>query len=451
VDGLLGEEEKMRKITWVIAIATVVVLSCLIALGAYAKVSAPGPKPGGSRVLQARAANPLAAAAVPQPASVVSAQLPPADAILESALSTLAGLDSWHVEMGMDLIASFRSLAMEAPLSYAGDFQAPDRLEGAASVRLLGMTLNKDIVWTANTMHASDESGVTVDSMFSLLSFGRFEMADIQNLEFVGEETLDEVAVYHLKGELQTDKEQPATGATGYGFEGGLQFEVWIGVADRLPRQIVADGELTTWGPAEGTIQVGASATFSGFGQPTVGGPVILPPAPAENPCEAAGEGFVAYRDEAQGIGFCYPAGWVVDDLVDEHGFIALSPDGVGYGEPLPKSLLVIYPPATVSGFGHWTVGAVEVVARPAVAFYGWVRQALQPGDTSGTLVLNFETITRIAQWVLSDGPLVGGLTGTQDSAAKAVTLGGTVEGDAHGSTVEAILSSVVVEAADSR
>jgi hypothetical protein len=452
----LTKEEIVRKVLWFVGITIVVALSFAFALAVYARVSTSGPLPDGSQLVRAQAANPRAVsdlpAIAPAAASPRLAETPPPapDVILQNALIALAGLNSWHVELGMDVIGSFRSVAVEAPVSYSGDFNAPDRLEGTVSVQLMGLVLEKDTVFLANTRQEGDDASVSVGSLFSLLSFGRFEISDIQNMELVGEETLAGTQVYHLKGELAADKNPSGLAHQSYGFQGGLRFDAWIGVADSLPRQVMADGQVTMEGAAEGTLQIGASVNLSEFGQAAAITPATPSLAPEDAGCAEVGEGFVAYRDEAQGIRFCYPAGWVVNNLVTEHGFIALSPEGVGDGRPLPKSLLVIYPPASVSGFGNWRVGAVEAVARPAVAFYNWIRQSVQPGDTSGKLVLNFQTITRIGQWVLSDGQLVAGLTGSEYSSQRALSLGGTVQGDSQGSIVEAILSSVAVERDDS-
>ncbi len=150
------------------------------------------------------------------------------------------------------------------------------------------------------------------------------------------------------------------------------------------------------------------------------------------------------FYDAARATSFCYPGGWVVDDLVDGCGFYAVTPTGVGYGKEVPKTLVSIFPPATVGSYGTWTAGVVEVFGQPSMCFYGWVKDTLQPGNEGG-FVLNFQTIARIAAWLLADGPLYSGLTGTQYPGAKAISLGGAIDGNANGPTVEAIIDSVVV------
>jgi hypothetical protein len=121
-----------------------------------------------------------------------------------------------------------------------------------------------------------------------------------------------------------------------------------------------------------------------------------------------------------------------------------VTPTGVGYGKEIPKTLVAIFPSPTLSSYGGWTAGVVEVFGQPSMCFYQWAKHTLQPGNEGG-FVLNFQTIARIAAWLLADGPLYSGLTGTQYPGAKAVSLGGAIDGIANGSTVEAIIDSVVV------
>jgi len=435
----------MKLVIRLIGIIAIVALLLVAGLVVSAKMRMPAFVPGEPPVLPAHAQDGQAIASRLASAPAVQ-EAPSADSILEGALEALSGLDSWHLEMAMDVAAHFRSLNVEFPAAYRADFKAPDRLEGTASVQLLGIVLEKDTILVANTLTITDpEIGVAAGSAFSLLAFGGFDLSDFQDLEFVGEETLDDIPVYHLKGTLPTGKVQTGPGDAGYAFEGKVQFEVWIGVADSLPRQGVAEGKLATWGPAEGTIQVVGSATFSDFGQPVVAESSGEGPALGDAACSGAGEGFVAYSDQARDTSFCYPADWVVDDLVEGCGFYAVSPAGVGQGRPLPKSLVLIYPPETVSGFGDWTVGAVEVIARPSVCFYPWLRQVLKAEGTSGAFLLNPETVAEIAGWILSDSPLVGSLTGNTAQDKKAVSIGGMTDGDVYGATVEAIIGSVIV------
>lgn len=439
----------MKKATWLLGIFAISALLLVAALLVYAEVptfaSAADPPlrlvDSPRSVAVVRAASPVACA---------QSDPPSADVILETAISAMDALDTWHFETWLDMIVSYRSIAFETPLIFVGDFQSPDRLEGTASVQLLGITLERDAVLFARTLDAADPAtGPAMGSVLSLLDFARFDMADIQDLELVGEEDLEGTRVYHLAGRLPTQKRQSESGKQQYTFEGELRFDLWIGVDDRLPRQAVIGADLATTGPAEGSINVAGSATWSNFGQPLAAGAASTSTS-VGTACSAFGEGFVAYNDPARAISFCYPAGWVVDDLVGTSGFYAVSPTGTGSGRPLPKSMVVIYPPQVVAGFGHWLVGSVEIFARPALHFYPWVREAIQPGSMGG-FVLNHVAILEIAQWILADGPLFGGLAGTQYPGAKAVSLGGAVDNDLYGPTVEAVINSVVVGAGTQR
>ena len=359
------------------------------------------------------------------------------------AFEALDSLDGWHTELWLDVVASFRTIAFDAPLIYSGDYRAPGRMEGTTAVRLLDtVTLERDTIIKCNTIDGTDtETGPKKCSVFALLEFGNFQVSDVKDLTLVGVEDLDGTEVYHLTGILTTKNAQDLPGSPAYEYVGELQFDMWIGPEDLLTRVVTLDGELETKGWIEGTILLSGTTTFSEFGQPwsAEAAQEIIDPS-----CPAAGEGFVPFYDDATAIQFCYPDGWVVDDLVDRCGFYAVTPTGVGYGKEVPKTLVSIFPPATVGSYGNWTAGVVEVFGQPSMCFYQWVKHTLQPGNEGG-FVLNFPTIARIAAWLLADGPLYSGLTGTQYPGAKAVSLGGAIDGITGGPTVEAIIDSVVV------
>jgi len=82
---------------------------------------------------------------------------------METALEKLRAMDTWHVEASLQITAEVRSLTFVVPVLYAGDFYAPDRLEGTVSTQILGLTRKRDVTILANTIEVVDggSSGAT--------------------------------------------------------------------------------------------------------------------------------------------------------------------------------------------------------------------------------------------------------------------------------------------------
>jgi hypothetical protein len=59
--------------------------------------------------------------------------------------------------------------------------------------------------------------------------------------------------------------------------QGELQVEYWIGVEESLLRKATMEGEMSVLGEEEATMQLSATATYSGYGEPVVIEPPELP------------------------------------------------------------------------------------------------------------------------------------------------------------------------------
>jgi len=99
----------------------------------------------------------------------------------------------------------------------------------------------------------------------------------LEDLVLVGEETLDGVPVYYLKGTAPVEELRLGQLDLDVGVEGELQVEYWIGVEDNLLRKATINGELSVLGEEEATMQLSATALYSGFGEPVVIEPPELP------------------------------------------------------------------------------------------------------------------------------------------------------------------------------
>jgi hypothetical protein len=371
------------------------------------------------------------------------ATLPPsAQSILAASIDAMEGIGSWHVEMIGVMTMSYKGLTMDLPVTYAGDFSAPDRLEGRLSMDILWNKLERDTVLISRILAAPEPgTGETVSNVqpvppVSLLDFVEFEPADIPNLEFVGEETLDGHPVYHLKGGVSAVEMEIVQLGSKFTLLGEVVLDILVGADDFLPRQASADGSLAVSGGAEGTLYVAGTAMFTEYGTGLVANaPEYAVPAASSLSCDTLAGGFVPYRDQEEATKFCHPSDWVVDDAIDQCGLFGVSTTGLGGGRSIPGSMVLIYPNETVARFGSSAAGAAEVTGRTAVCFFRVVLGSLLSGKASIDLTPHQR----------ATAPIVGTLTGIQDGDAKGVSLSLHSNPELYGPTVDAITYSIEV------
>ena len=395
------------------------------------------------------------AAATPEPESTATAvvPLPPAQIILQRAFEALAGLDSWHLEVDMPLTVKCRGLSIEAPIRYTGDFRGPNRMEGELSLQLLGLTVEKEMVFETQTMMVSQAAGggrrVTQRpaSILYMMGVVGFHPGEMENVEVMGTEMLDGVEVYHLTGRVPVEEMEFAREGRELALEGELQFDLWIGVDDGLPRQGMTGGELDVTGDAEATLQVVGMATLSDFGLPAIAfeGETALVEADGVR-CGAGGE-MVEYADEERGMSFCYPAASEMDALVDTCSTYVVSPEGVELGNEIPGNMVLIYPDEMVDRFGESASGAVEVTGRTALCTLRFLASAVMgEGRSLVELYRGTPTPTPTLEPGEEEKPLVIRYTGIQQGDVHAVSISYVVDEEEFGEPVDAVTESVVVE-----
>jgi hypothetical protein len=204
---------------------------------------------------------------------------PSPEAMLEAAFSALE-TESYHFEMDMEMAVTEGGITMEIPFTFAGDFQAPDRVQGTMSMSFLGMTMESEFITIGETTYATNmdtgewEVSTEEASPFAPEDFTGIDPADIEDLAIVGEETPDGTPVYHLSGMVSAQELGDTLGEA----EGELQVDYWIGVADGRLLQNAIEGELTAEG---GTIGLLATTIYSDYGQSVTIEPPELPAPPA--------------------------------------------------------------------------------------------------------------------------------------------------------------------------
>ncbi|MFN2242494.1 MAG: hypothetical protein ACK2U2_09420, partial [Anaerolineae bacterium] len=187
----------MGKLTRLSITATVLLTIVLLGLGAcswrmpWAAAPTDTPVPQAANPTPTPSTVPATATPRPEATAVPTPEIPPppGQIILQDAFDALAGLDSWHLEVDMPLIAKFRGLSIEVPVQYIGDFGAPGRMEGELSLQLLGLMVNRDLVLEARTMVISDEAGggrrisQRPASILYMMGIVGFQPGEMQNVE----------------------------------------------------------------------------------------------------------------------------------------------------------------------------------------------------------------------------------------------------------------------------
>jgi len=198
---------------------------------------------------------------IPTPTPTPTPTPPAPDALLESSSAALREAGSFHFDFDMQMSLEFEAVSMDVPLVFTGDFQQPDSMQAKMTMSVMGMTLDVDMIKVGETTYVTNpmtgEWEVTEQSAAPLGpdTFASAGPGDLEDLTFVGEETLDGTRVYRLAGTL------PLAGVSEV--EGELQVEYWIGAEDALLLQMAATGEMTIAGSAFGAGSESGTATIT--------------------------------------------------------------------------------------------------------------------------------------------------------------------------------------------
>jgi hypothetical protein len=204
--------------------------------------------------------------------------LPVARPLLEESADQIQKASSLDVEIDVDGYpvalgaANLETVPVDVPLyfKYAkGVFQAPDRLEATIQFSLDAFNTSADLIaldrdhyfrselLTANRwIHAELIRGFSPASLMASPGGIAYALLSITNLEMVGQEDMDGLDVFHLRGTVQANALYSLTFGLIRTKEGELKIEVFIGIDDRRvalikllepPPAEVVDSEDTTW------------------------------------------------------------------------------------------------------------------------------------------------------------------------------------------------------------
>ena len=133
-------------------------------------------------------------------------------------------------------------VSLEVPLTFTGDHQAPDRVQGVVATTLLGFSIKFEYVTIGDTTYRKNPMTGEWETAEQWIPFNIEYFAGdnpseiVEALEFVGTESLEGARVYHLKGTLPSQVLDESGGE--------LETEYWIGVKDGRIRTIAFQGEL---------------------------------------------------------------------------------------------------------------------------------------------------------------------------------------------------------------
>jgi hypothetical protein len=255
-----------KSLIWVISMVLVAVF--LVSCGAPAPTPTPLPT----------------STPTPVPTPTPTPLPPSAQAIMTAALDAQQAAESYHFDM--DALVSMTGDAvggtMKVPFNFAGDFQAPDRMQGTMKATAQGVTVETGMtmigtdVWikdpTTGQWVASPQSAVP----FTPQEFTKLDPSVLQNLQFVGEESLDGTPTYHLTTQTSAplDLGEPL---------GQIQLDMkagyWIDSETDLVRKITVGGTVPTTGTVQLTIGLSMTIQFSDYGVP-----VTIEPPPTATP-----------------------------------------------------------------------------------------------------------------------------------------------------------------------
>lgn len=244
-------------------------------------VARPVPEPPASVPRSTPAATPTPVSALPSPVG-----------ILERSAAAMEAVDTYHFEMDMQMQVDSEGFRIAVPFTFVGDVRTPDRVHGYLSMTVFGETMESEVIAIGERAYEKDrfagsweESSDFLVSSFEPREFVAMEPGDIEALELVGEETLERVGVYHLRGLASPDLFEEGT-------TGDLQLDYWIDMESFLVWRIALEGEIRTegegdpffGGDAEATATVVMTMTFSDFGKRVVIEAPLLRPEPTPTP-----------------------------------------------------------------------------------------------------------------------------------------------------------------------
>jgi Tol biopolymer transport system component len=210
----------------------------------------------------------------PTPASTPTgaATTSPAQEILESAFAAQAEVESYHFDIDLQTVGSTGDSTMEILLTFAGDRQRPDRMQGIVTVENEETRGEIEILIVGGDgyqTHPVTGRWQPIEGTifpFSPEDILRLRPDKVQDLQVVGDETLEDRPAHHLRGTLPAG----ALDSLGDGVTGELRVDIWIDAADHAIRRVTLEGEVRGLYVSDDATSMAATADLSNYGQTVV-------------------------------------------------------------------------------------------------------------------------------------------------------------------------------------
>lgn len=255
-----------RSLAGILVVAALLLTGCLPPVAqSVAQATATQPAPAPAPTLSPEKTQAPTRTPTPAPPSAL--------ALLEAASDAAKQVASYRLAMEMLMTLSGPAIGTEVviPITFVGGVQAPDRLQGLVTVSQGDQKLENEIIVIGETTYVKDslagqwQKSTASATVFDPKDLAGIEPDEIQNLEFIGEDTLAGVPVYLLTGR--------AAFPLGLGepigtIEGDLAARYWIAREDSRLVQGAVEGEMALSGELEATIAVSMTMRFSDYDVP---------------------------------------------------------------------------------------------------------------------------------------------------------------------------------------
>jgi WD40 repeat protein len=237
------------------------------------------------QVVEAAATEPPAPTATPEPPDTPTPEPSPepqsADELMQASGQAMDNVESFHLTMDMQLEVVAEGMTLEIPVTFEGDVLAPDSSAGTISISFFGMSMDSEFVSVDGTTYMTNpETGAwemsTDEGLFGLGDIGGgFASPDalldadedaFNDLEVVGEETLNGVPVIHLQGTMIIEDLEG---------EGDFTVDIWVGAEDNYIYQLIIEGQTTMEGMGDALFDIGGgevamliTMTLSNYNEP---------------------------------------------------------------------------------------------------------------------------------------------------------------------------------------
>jgi tetratricopeptide (TPR) repeat protein len=183
-----------------------------------------------------------------------------AEAILQATFDASQQASSYRFEMDMQMTLAGPDIGadMEIPMVFVGDVQLPDRMQGTMTVSVDDIDVETQVVvigdesYVKNPLTDQWQLNPQTTTMFNPEDLV-VDPDDIQDLELLGEETLDGMPVYHLSGRatLPFSFEEPLGQV-----ETDMLVDYWVGQEDLRLVQSFVEGDIEFGGQVQATATV---------------------------------------------------------------------------------------------------------------------------------------------------------------------------------------------------